>query len=378
MSRIVYDTATSVNGYIADEDNSLAWLFAVPHDDATMARLAPPDSPVIVMGSSTYEWLLKQEALLRHPEKWQRFYPGKAVFVFTTRELPVPVGAEVTFLSGPVADHLECLRAGGDIWVIGGGDLAGQFLDADALDEIRLSIAPAFLTGGAALLPRNLCCDRVQLVTAEAFGAFARLVYRVIRDESRVRLTSMTIESVDGVIQGNGGPDEDRRGGFERGGWAMGNPDPEARSFIGQFYERADAFLFGRWTFELFGGYWGTMPAGSHPIADALNSRRKYVVSSTLIEPSWPGSSVLPCDPAAIEALKATPGGEVQVHGSGTLLRWLLAQALVDELTLLTVPVVVGQGARLFPDNGPNIDLDLVHHHAFPKGATVRVYRPRR
>lgn len=179
VSRIVYDTATSINGYIADEHNSLAWLFAVPTDEAHMARLAPPDSPVIVMGSTTYEWLLTEEQLLTQPEKWQQFYANKHVYVFTTRDLPVPAGAHVTFLSGPVTQHLPQLRSGGDIWLVGGGDLVGQFLDAGALDEIRLSVAPVFLTGGADLLPRQLSSDRLRLVSAEAIGAFARLVYTV-------------------------------------------------------------------------------------------------------------------------------------------------------------------------------------------------------
>lgn len=178
MSRIVYNTATSINGFIADENNSLAWLFEVPTDEASMARLAPPDSPVIVMGSTTYEWLLAEEDLLAHPEKWQGFYAGKAVFVFTSRDLPVPEGAEITFLSGPVAQHLGTLRAIGDVWVVGGGDLAGQFLDVAALDEITLSVAPAFLTGGAPLLPRRLGAADLRLVSAEAVGEFARLVYR--------------------------------------------------------------------------------------------------------------------------------------------------------------------------------------------------------
>lgn len=185
MSRIVYNTATSVNGFIADENNSLAWLFEVPTDEATMARLTPPDSPVIVMGSTTYEWLLAEEHLLAHPEKWQGFYAGKSVFVFTSRTLPVPRGAEVTFLSGPVAEHLAAFRAIGDVWVVGGGDLAGQFLDVGALDEITVSVAPAFLIGGAALLPRRLGAADLRLVSAEAVGGFARLVYHVTPDTSQ-------------------------------------------------------------------------------------------------------------------------------------------------------------------------------------------------
>jgi dihydrofolate reductase len=192
-----------------------------------------------------------------------------------------------------------------------------------------------------------------------------------------MKLTTTTQVSLDGVMQAPGGSDEDRRGGFERGGWAMGRPDNEARAFIVELYQRADAFLFGRWTFELFAGYWGAMEAGSHPIADALNTRSKYVASTTLTDPQWADTTVLSGDlAAAIGELKAKPGGELQVHGSGKLIRWLLGNQLVDEMNLLIVPVVVGEGTRLFPDTGPDMALDLVESRAFPKGATLQVYRP--
>jgi dihydrofolate reductase len=192
-----------------------------------------------------------------------------------------------------------------------------------------------------------------------------------------VKLTTTTQVSVDGVMQGPGGSEEDRRGGFERGGWGRGHPDSEVMTFIVELYQRADAFMFGRRTFELFAGYWGVMEAGSHPIADALNTRPKYVASTTLTDPQWADTTVLSSDvAAAIGELKAKPGGELQVHGSGKLIRWLLDNKLVDEMNLLIVPVVVGQGTRLFPDTGPDTALDLVNSRAFPKGATLQVYRP--
>ena len=192
-----------------------------------------------------------------------------------------------------------------------------------------------------------------------------------------MKLTTTTQVSVDGVMQAPGGSDEDRRSGFERGGWAMGRPDKEVMTFIVELYQRADAFLFGRWTFELFAGYWGAMEAGSHPIADALNTRPKYVASTTLTDPRWADTTVLSGDlAAAIAELKAKPGGELQVHGSGRLIRWLLENELVDELNLLIVPVLVGEGTRLFPDTGPDTALDLLDSRTFPKGATLQVYRP--
>jgi dihydrofolate reductase len=193
-----------------------------------------------------------------------------------------------------------------------------------------------------------------------------------------MKLTTMTQVTVDGVMQGNGAAtDEDRRGGFERGGWAMGVFDEETFTFITRTYQQADAFLFGRRTYELFAGYWGAMGPGSHPIADALNTKPKYLASTTISDPQWADTTVLSGDlAAAIGELKAEPAGELQVHGSGALIRWLLAHDLVDEMTLLIVPVVLGQGARLFPEAGPDIALDLVESRADSKGVTIQVYRP--
>ena len=105
-----------------------------------------------------------------------------------------------------------------------------------------------------------------------------------------MKLTTITNVSVDGVMQGLGGPDEDRSGGFERGGWALPLFDDEAETFLGQVYQRADAFLFGRRTYEIFAGYWGVMDdPGDNPIAAALNTRPKYVASTTLTEPQLGG-----------------------------------------------------------------------------------------
>src|SRR5947209_14376515 len=153
--------------------------------------------------------------------------------------------------------------------------------------------------------------------------------------------------------------------------------DSEAMTFVDQVYQRADAFLFGRRTYEVFAGYWGVMDRGSGPIADALNTRPKYLASNTLTEPRWADTTVLSGDvAAAIGELKAKPGGELQVHGSGALIRWLLDNDLVDEITLVIVPVILGQGTRLFPDAGPDIALHLVDSRADSKGVTIQVYRP--
>ena len=195
-----------------------------------------------------------------------------------------------------------------------------------------------------------------------------------------MKLTTTTNVSVDGVMQGLGGPDEDRRGGFERGGWALPlfDGDDEAGTFLNQVYQRADAFLFGRRTYEIFAGSWGTWPdPGDSPIWTALNTRPKYVASTTPFDPEWADTTVLSGDVVvAIGELKAKAGGELQVHGSGVLVRWLLDNDLVDEINLLTYPVVIGQGTRLFPDTGPDTALELVESRATPKGLTLQVYRP--
>ena len=191
-----------------------------------------------------------------------------------------------------------------------------------------------------------------------------------------MKLTTNTNVSVDGVMQGLGGPEEDRSGGFERGGWAMPHFDSETAALIGQVYQRADAFLFGRRTYEVFAGYWGAMADSDDPIAVALNTRPKYVASTTLTDPQWADTTVLSGDvAAAVSELKAKPGGELQVVGSLSVVRLLLDNDLVDEITLLTYPVVVGQGRRLFPDSGQDLALELVESRATASGVTIQVYR---
>ena len=190
-----------------------------------------------------------------------------------------------------------------------------------------------------------------------------------------MKLTTTTQVSVDGVMQGPGGPEEDERGVFERGGWA--HFDNEAGTVMDAIYQRADAFLFGRRTYELFAGYWGVRKDLEDPIVGALNARPKYVASTTLTDPQWADTTILFGDvAAAIGELKAKPAGELKVHGSGALFRWLLDNDLVDAITLFTFPVVVGQGTRLFPDTGSDRALDLVESRATPSGVTIQVYRP--
>jgi dihydrofolate reductase len=192
-----------------------------------------------------------------------------------------------------------------------------------------------------------------------------------------MRLTVTTNVSVDGVMQGLGGPDEDRRGGFARGGWAPPLVDTETGEHIDQVYGGAAAFLFGRRTYEIFAGSWGTMrDMAKMPIGLALNSRPKYVASTSLTDPQWAGTSVLTGDlDAAVRDLKAKQEGELVVPGSGALVRWLLAADLVDQLDLIIYPIVLGQGTRLFPDSGPDTALDLVSSMTTSGGITIQTYR---
>ena len=176
MGRVLFDTATSIDGFLADPDGSLDWLFAVDGGEHPDEGLFPTGASVLVEGSTTYEWLLREKQVLEHPGRWQELHGDRPTFVFSSRDLPVPEGADVRVVRGPVADVLPAVReaAGdGDVWVVGGGDLAAQFLEAGALDEIALSVAPVSLGGGAPLLPRRVGSERLRLVSATAVGQFA-------------------------------------------------------------------------------------------------------------------------------------------------------------------------------------------------------------
>jgi dihydrofolate reductase len=202
-----------------------------------------------------------------------------------------------------------------------------------------------------------------------------------------MKLTTVTNLSLDGVTQGHrrieagihrepGAPDEDGSGGFERFGWGPPLLDDEASTFISETFQRADAFLLGRRTYEIFAGSWGAGMDPGNPVGEALNTRPKYVASTTLTDPQWANTTVLSGDvAAAVGELRAEPGGELQVWGSGTLIRWLLDHRLVDQIVLLTYPVVVGQGTRLFSATGPDLGLELVDLRSTPKGLTIPTYR---
>lgn len=194
-----------------------------------------------------------------------------------------------------------------------------------------------------------------------------------------MKIKTLTQLTLDGVTQGNGGSsDEDIAAGFDRGGWALGAGDDATREHIWQSYEQADGFLFGRRTYELFLESWGIRDEmKQHRVGVALAEKPKYVASTTLTSPTWANTTVLGPDlREAILELKASGAGEIAVPGSSRLIQWMLENNLVDELELLTVPVVLGQGRRLFADAGPRIPMALLDTTVDSKGVVIQTFRP--
>ncbi|MFF0544927.1 dihydrofolate reductase family protein [Nocardia thailandica] len=176
-----YYTATSLDGYLADADNSLSWLLEVPDEDGSAAAdIAAflPGIGAMCMGATTYEWILANDDTAR----WDQTYGDIPCWVFTHRDLPGVPGADIRFVAGDVAAaHARMAEAAGDraVWVVGGGELAARFADAGLLDEIVATVAPVTLGGGAPLLPRRLLSDRLELTAVRRLGRFAQLTYRV-------------------------------------------------------------------------------------------------------------------------------------------------------------------------------------------------------
>ncbi len=165
-------------------------------------------------------------------------------------------------------------------------------------------------------------------------------------------LVVTTFLTLDGVMQAPGGPQEDTSGGFTHGGWSHPYSDEDFGRQVTEWFAPAQDFLLGRTTYEIFAGFWPQVPAGSgNPIADALNTKTKYVASRTLTSVDWETARLIEGDVGeAVRALKAQDGGELQVHGSAGLIQTLLREDLVDELRLIIDPVTVGSGKRLFGD----------------------------
>ena len=185
MTKVQYFTACTIDGYIADENNSLDWLFEVPHDEEddywdqwfpTVGGLA--------MGATTYEWMVERYEMVERPDEWRRFYEERPGWVFTHRELPLIPGADITLVEGDVAQAFEEITQklpDTNLWVVGGGDLVGQFHDAGLLDEIILGMTPVTLGRGAPLLPRRITSKQLAFQKAELIGQRVRIVLSVQR-----------------------------------------------------------------------------------------------------------------------------------------------------------------------------------------------------
>jgi dihydrofolate reductase len=183
--------------------------------------------------------------------------------------------------------------------------------------------------------------------------------------------------TLDGVMQAPGRPDEDRRGGFEHGGWAQPYFDPVMAEAAGEGMAAGAALLFGRRTYEDFAKVWPNMPS-DNPFTDVINNATKYVASTTLKEPlSWNNSRLLAGDAAdAVARLKDENGKDVVILGSGELIQSLMRRNLIDEYRLLVHPLILGSGRRLFVDGGQLTRLRLVDTKTTTTGVVIATYQP--
>jgi dihydrofolate reductase len=191
-----------------------------------------------------------------------------------------------------------------------------------------------------------------------------------------MRIVIMNHVTLDGVMQGPGRPDEDRRGGFEHGGWATPRSDEVVGRAMGMRMASSGGLLFGRRTYEDLLSHWNSVPES--PFAEPLNGAQKWVVSTTLEEPlPWRNSTLVRGDVVeAVRRLKADGDGDLGVMGSGQLIRTLLPHGLIDEYLLFIHPLVLGSGRRLFPEDGPTVDLELTEAVTATTGVLVASYRP--
>ncbi|MEV6771753.1 dihydrofolate reductase family protein [Nocardia sp. NPDC051030] len=182
--------------------------------------------------------------------------------------------------------------------------------------------------------------------------------------------------TLDGVYQAPGGPEEDSSGKFAHGGWSAPYGDDDFGAFMVSVFDRVDAFLLGRKTYEIFASYWPHHNEPGNPIANKLNDLPKYVPTNTLEQADWPGTELLHGDLVKeVTELKSRPGRELQVHGSGNLAHTLLAHGLVDTLHILTFPVILGTGKRFFAEGAQPTGFDLTDSRVTSKGVTISSLR---
>ncbi|MFE6166017.1 dihydrofolate reductase family protein [Streptomyces sp. NPDC056486] len=191
-----------------------------------------------------------------------------------------------------------------------------------------------------------------------------------------MKVTLTQFQTLDGVIQAPGGPEEDPSSGFEHGGWSFPFGDEDFMSFVTEVFDRADAFLLGRRTYEIFASYWPKKTDPGDPVASRLNSLPKYVASTTLTSSDWPGTQFIGRDDIAkdVTLLKEQPGRELQLHGSADLAQSLLAHDLIDTVHLLTFPVALGTGKRLFAEGGLPTAFRTTGSRLTSKGVVINSY----
>jgi dihydrofolate reductase len=185
VARVQYFTACTLDGFIADESQSLDWLFEAPHaeGDAGWDEFIGGVGPM-VMGATTYEWVLRHDDMLVKPQKWRDYYDDRPCWIFSHRNLPPIPTVDIRFVSGdvrPVYDEMVETLPDKNIWVVGGGDLAGQFDDAGLLDEVWLGMRPVFLGAGAPLLPRRITTNRMTIREVRHSGQELRLILDLAR-----------------------------------------------------------------------------------------------------------------------------------------------------------------------------------------------------
>ena len=182
-----------------------------------------------------------------------------------------------------------------------------------------------------------------------------------------------TFLTLDGIMQAPGGPEEDRSGGFEHGGWSFGYWDEQMQRAMGESMSKPFDLVLGRKTYEIFAAHW---PHTDDPGAEPLNNATKHVASTTLTQLDWQDSKLIEGEvPDGIRALKQQDGPELQVHGSGNLIQTLLEHGLIDEFRLWTFPLVLGKGKRLFDGGTVPAGLELASSQISSTGVTMATYR---
>jgi len=188
------------------------------------------------------------------------------------------------------------------------------------------------------------------------------------------KLTMTTFLTLDGVMQGPGGPPEDRSGGFDHGGWLVPFFDADTGKFVVDVFERADAFLLGRTTYQIFANHWPRITDPADPVASKLNTLPKHVASKTLKRLDWHNCTLVTDVVSEVTTLKARYARELQVHGSAGLAQTLIEHDLVDEYHLLVFPVVLGSGKRLFASGAVPAKMRLLQTRSTSNGIIIASY----